>query len=181
MQKATAAFCRKEDHFISATKTLSTPGGEPFTFRLLPDNGSPERLPTHCLTRLFEKRKQINVPEHEEISARYAHAKAFREDCLKDRFCNFRCVGIVVVLHCSRAKATGVHILSVMRGGDNQVNETRVERGKHESHVAMNGANLGGRRSVHAVAAADHFRLEDRKSTRLNSSHSQISYAVFCF
>src|SRR2546430_13647221 len=26
---------------------------------------------------------------------------------------------------------------------------------------------------------ADHFR-SDRKSTRLNSSHSQISYAVFC-
>src|SRR5688572_31347290 len=25
-----------------------------------------------------------------------------------------------------------------------------------------------------------HARLEDRKSTRLNSSHSQISYAVFC-
>src|SRR3989475_9542207 len=24
------------------------------------------------------------------------------------------------------------------------------------------------------------FREEDRKSTRLNSSHSQISYAVFC-
>src|SRR5688572_32547285 len=24
------------------------------------------------------------------------------------------------------------------------------------------------------------FKLEDRKSTRLNSSHSQISYAVFC-
>src|SRR2546430_13517616 len=24
------------------------------------------------------------------------------------------------------------------------------------------------------------FRLRDRKSTRLNSSHSQISYAVFC-
>src|SRR2546430_9769149 len=31
-------------------------------------------------------------------------------------------------------------------------------------------------------AAADAFRaaLRDRKSTRLNSSHSQISYAVFC-
>src|SRR5205085_8346482 len=25
-----------------------------------------------------------------------------------------------------------------------------------------------------------HFRPRDRKSTRLNSSHSQISYAVFC-
>src|SRR2546430_4361368 len=24
------------------------------------------------------------------------------------------------------------------------------------------------------------FRVQDRKSTRLNSSHSQISYAVFC-
>src|SRR5688572_32434539 len=24
------------------------------------------------------------------------------------------------------------------------------------------------------------WRIEDRKSTRLNSSHSQISYAVFC-
>src|SRR2546430_10255579 len=28
--------------------------------------------------------------------------------------------------------------------------------------------------------ALDVHRLEDRKSTRLNSSHSQISYAVFC-
>src|SRR5688572_31013451 len=26
----------------------------------------------------------------------------------------------------------------------------------------------------------EHCRREDRKSTRLNSSHSQISYAVFC-
>src|SRR2546430_3256675 len=32
------------------------------------------------------------------------------------------------------------------------------------------------------VRHAQHFRLDDldRKSTRLNSSHSQISYAVFC-
>src|SRR2546430_3553613 len=31
------------------------------------------------------------------------------------------------------------------------------------------------------VLAAIHFReFRDRKSTRLNSSHSQISYAVFC-
>src|SRR5690349_22382464 len=27
---------------------------------------------------------------------------------------------------------------------------------------------------------AGYFRLEDRKSTRLNSSHVEISYAVFC-
>src|SRR5688572_31873247 len=30
------------------------------------------------------------------------------------------------------------------------------------------------------VEGADHAAREDRKSTRLNSSHSQISYAVFC-
>src|SRR2546430_6925701 len=33
-----------------------------------------------------------------------------------------------------------------------------------------------GPRAVHARAVA----FPDRKSTRLNSSHSQISYAVFC-
>src|SRR5689334_24261361 len=30
------------------------------------------------------------------------------------------------------------------------------------------------------VQGLDHGRREDRKSTRLNSSHSSISYAVFC-
>src|SRR2546430_4435032 len=30
------------------------------------------------------------------------------------------------------------------------------------------------------AAAQDFLQLQDRKSTRLNSSHSQISYAVFC-
>src|SRR2546430_4538359 len=31
-----------------------------------------------------------------------------------------------------------------------------------------------------AAEDGDIARIEDRKSTRLNSSHSQISYAVFC-
>src|SRR2546430_12326977 len=47
---------------------------------------------------------------------------------------------------------------------------------------------LGGRiRALHAIAQGAPPRCrrssqspEDRKSTRLNSSHSQISYAVFC-
>src|SRR2546421_2914584 len=33
---------------------------------------------------------------------------------------------------------------------------------------------------VGAAFAADDWRVLDRKSTRLNSSHDQISYAVFC-
>src|SRR2546430_5289500 len=39
------------------------------------------------------------------------------------------------------------------------------------------------RRAAHrrdGVAPPDPVDLRDRKSTRLNSSHSQISYAVFC-
>src|SRR2546430_16197994 len=52
------------------------------------------------------------------------------------------------------------------------------------AHLAPGDAlDLIDRRAVHregpldAHAVAD---LADRKSTRLNSSHSQISYAVFC-
>src|SRR2546430_12691808 len=42
-------------------------------------------------------------------------------------------------------------------------------------------ADVWGRiRSKKAAAKAESAALEDRKSTRLNSSHSQISYAVFC-
>src|SRR2546427_7435431 len=43
----------------------------------------------------------------------------------------------------------------------------------------------GQGRRAHAVRGEDHLEAlgaieQDRKSTRLNSSHSQISYAVFC-
>src|SRR2546430_6946355 len=47
------------------------------------------------------------------------------------------------------------------------------------------GARRERRRPTHAELARRphrrrHARRRDRKSTRLNSSHSQISYAVFC-
>src|SRR5438270_6249180 len=35
-------------------------------------------------------------------------------------------------------------------------------------------------RYAQRIAHPIHIAFEDRKSTRLNSSHSQISYAVFC-
>src|SRR2546430_5694615 len=50
-----------------------------------------------------------------------------------------------------------------------------------EAHVGL-AARAADQRN-HAVAALPQFRpavRPDRKSTRLNSSHSQISYAVFC-
>src|SRR2546427_9544715 len=64
-----------------------------------------------------------------------------------------------------------------------------------ESHVALNGsrnletrsaqqadpfANLAVERNQYLRPEEDVVAGPDRKSTRLNSSHSQISYAVFC-
>src|SRR2546430_9979666 len=56
---------------------------------------------------------------------------------------------------------------------------TRVEHLR--AHGALGDAedarDLGVRVALHVE---QHDRHADRKSTRLNSSHSQISYAVFC-
>src|SRR5256885_5282363 len=63
----------------------------------------------------------------------------------------------------------------------------RQPEGRSSSHGAptrgraVSGRNLS--QSAHLVAGARHAvyaRREDRKSTRLNSSHLVISYAVFC-
>src|SRR5438309_4700902 len=46
---------------------------------------------------------------------------------------------------------------------------------------AVDAVSLGQRLGGHAHGAAGvSIRQRDRKSTRLNSSHSSISYAVFC-
>src|SRR2546427_2843888 len=61
-----------------------------------------------------------------------------------------------------------------------------IRRGRHGQGAAHGGdAALGAGHGffLHDGADALHQRIGiglDRKSTRLNSSHSQISYAVFC-
>src|SRR6267142_720745 len=64
-----------------------------------------------------------------------------------------------------------------------------LETGFHLAHVileALEGIDLA-RMDDHVVAQHTHHRVathetleQDRKSTRLNSSHMSISYAVFC-
>src|SRR3712207_7072505 len=62
------------------------------------------------------------------------------------------------------------------------------QHGRHIDGLLRRGADLGGgalrrgggRGCCPAGAAADCGADEDRKSTRLNSSHANISYAVFC-
>src|ERR1035437_6716737 len=47
-------------------------------------------------------------------------------------------------------------------------------------HWQMAGGPLALRRKKEVQAVAQRMGVTDRKSTRLNSSHANISYAVFC-
>src|SRR2546430_12553212 len=54
-----------------------------------------------------------------------------------------------------------------------------------EAHLAIepiagDAGDVAHERPAPADEPVEERRLADRKSTRLNSSHSQISYAVFC-
>src|SRR2546430_2544871 len=65
---------------------------------------------------------------------------------------------------------------------------TTLFRSDREYQDSPEGPGVDRDRGRREPAAGDHLREqpaegvadEDRKSTRLNSSHSQISYAVFC-
>src|SRR2546430_13611800 len=62
--------------------------------------------------------------------------------------------------------------------------ETKGIRRQFGNQRRGQGSTLGGySRALWCGRSADHeacHQWRDRKSTRLNSSHSQISYAVFC-
>src|SRR3712207_7063879 len=65
---------------------------------------------------------------------------------------------------------------TLFRSGVAALLEVRLGLARHEARVARVG--LAGERVVDV--ADDREGREDRKSTRLNSSHANISYAVFC-
>src|SRR2546430_4142418 len=71
-------------------------------------------------------------------------------------------------------------VVSAHRGGDGQDEDQNtvwvaILRGASETPPRDTPA-----RGVALFFLGDDGSVEDRKSTRLNSSHSQISYAVFC-
>src|SRR5688572_31806019 len=67
---------------------------------------------------------------------------------------------------------------SVMKVANNGTVLGRYATGKNPIGVASDGASVWV--ANNADDSVTKFSIEDRKSTRLNSSHSQISYAVFC-
>src|SRR2546427_5921222 len=74
--------------------------------------------------------------------------------------------------------ASGVLLQQISRGAPVDVfasaDETTMDQAQQQDLLAA------GSREVFAVNALWVVVPPDRKSTRLNSSHSQISYAVFC-
>src|SRR5690242_20995034 len=69
------------------------------------------------------------------------------------------------------------HVLVVQEESAVHVGELVVE---DQAIRGDEGVRQGVRRQRQAVGAAAADALLDRKSTRLNSSHMSISYAVFC-
>src|SRR5206468_13105314 len=66
--------------------------------------------------------------------------------------------------------------------------KARAKRRRHRDSACRTGGRIGTKSAPAPPArvpagkdrVASRALLEDRKSTRLNSSHDQISYAVFC-
>src|SRR2546430_11047978 len=79
------------------------------------------------------------------------------------------------------ARATGFFFLMIRRPPRSTLFpyttlfRSALDRRRAAEHLVP----AGGRREP-ARRQPEHRRRPDRKSTRLNSSHSQISYAVFC-
>src|SRR2546427_12314548 len=85
-----------------------------------------------------------------------------------------------------RAARDYLHIFPIVRGFSPTLLEQEVIMKAENESLMRRATSLGSlgaaaRQQGEEVAAAADFREAlDRKSTRLNSSHSQISYAVFC-
>src|SRR5712691_7466563 len=76
-----------------------------------------------------------------------------------------------------RAKGVTLHSLaSVLLGSQSRDGQQAVQLITAEEAGVRNGASI----MVHGTKVTKGGAALDRKSTRLNSSHSQISYAVFC-
>src|SRR2546430_13648216 len=74
-------------------------------------------------------------------------------------------------------RSSAVHRISWSRSTRNA---RRTERAPRTCLVEFDDKRRTGRRHPKNEEGSSSEEHPDRKSTRLNSSHSQISYAVFC-
>src|SRR3989338_3520361 len=75
----------------------------------------------------------------------------------------------LVLLDIILPEIDGIEVLKIIKGIDDSI------------EVVMVTAVITVGKAVEALRLGAYDYITDRKSTRLNSSHSSISYAVFCF
>src|SRR2546430_8692732 len=81
------------------------------------------------------------------------------------------------------AAAASVHLAGPQRGGQRIGEQRNDEQRVHADSASKSARNILSPAATRGQAmrrARWEIALRDRKSTRLNSSHSQISYAGFC-
>src|SRR5690606_41943172 len=79
------------------------------------------------------------------------------------------------------ASSPALHSFPTRRSSDlDRQIRTWEEGGQVEPETRQFDAQAGVTRAMRAKSEAEDYRYLDRKSTRLNSSHVKISYAVFC-
>src|SRR5204862_7887444 len=66
------------------------------------------------------------------------------------------------------------------REGDRRLSQEAIRPPQGTGQAGERGPEVGGRRRGTTPCGNFWSTLPDRKSTRLNSSHVEISYAVFC-
>src|SRR2546430_8409894 len=71
-------------------------------------------------------------------------------------------------------------IRKFVREGDAVARAAGLEPQQYLLLLALRGLPEGVEATIRTLADRLALKHQDRKSTRLNSSHSQISYAVFC-
>src|SRR5699024_12029145 len=86
---------------------------------------------------------------------------------------------LVILLQCNKVAGNSCSRLGTNRGRCGMVVGMSISR--RLTAIALAGAlTLGGTTAANAQENPVEKLTSDRKSTRLNSSHVSISYAVFC-
>src|SRR5207247_3811128 len=81
----------------------------------------------------------------------------------------------------SRAVRPAVRLVhQLLRGMDESPEAAKDHAGAGQSRRTANDRGSGGRAVLGHDGSCEIQEPQDRKSTRLNSSHEWISYAVFC-
>src|SRR5690625_2764494 len=133
----------------------------------------------NVLVIILSREKSLNALTHEMI-------KELRHLFTKLNHDPGHIKGVVITGRGSRAFAAGADIKELIDLNEDSAYSVSLEGHKTMELIekspfpviaAINGYALGG---GFEVALACHIRVADRKSTRLNSSHVAISYAVFC-